>query len=424
VARRHAAAVVAEDRLIQRMRQGADERRAASRRGTVSVSSVMTAHPRDRVEIARVHGIRGASVAAYELIEPCSLPRFRSQPIQQPSDSSTPGDGGTGRSGQWPPVAYFAFSRPHALGEARYAGVIRRHLFGRSVGEIGQQAKLNADRYWRGSAARRRSSRPVTLSGRVSSVGTTTNTRSPRECVLEVEFAQDARRHRAADEVVDNRHRQLARRQQHGEGGDGPHPHDAAGACEASPRGDGAGGRGQQGDGPEVERPRVAQEEASRSFAERRTVAESALEGIAAGVEEIVTDVVCRLRNRIQRLRPSGTLHRRPRDLDLGAPRAAGEPLDRAPAGVARRELLPHVGPGRVLAEYRLDDAERFKERLPVENVQQPQTRDAVADGDLIGGLFAMNAAEQLRRRQALASEPLAQPCRRPGAGGAAVASA
>ncbi len=77
---------------------------------------------------------------------------------------------------------------------------------------------------------------------------------------------------------------------------------------------------------------------------------------------------------------------------------------------IARREIDVRIDMSRILAEQALDDADRFDERLPVERIEQTQAADAVADGNLIRGLFALCALHELVAGEARFGQALVDP--------------
>src|SRR5687768_13776272 len=79
-------------------------------------------------------------------------------------------------------------------------------------------------------------------------------------------------------------------------------------------------------------------------------------------------------------------------DLEFRQLAAAGEPLESLSAAVPGLEVLPRVDAARVVAQLFFDHADRFEEIGPVEHIEQAKTGDAVADGDLVGGLLMVLA--------------------------------
>src|SRR5205823_368895 len=172
-------------------------------------------------------------------------------------------------------------------------------------------------------------------------------------------------------------------------------------------------------------------------------VADLAVEFRAAGVNKVVADVVARLdgrRKRDGRLGPwNASVFRLPPavfrglaaagqgqgavgDLDLVAVAAAGEALDGAAVAVLGGKVLAGVDAGGVVAEDGLDDAGALEEEGPVEVGEQAQAGDGVADGDLVGGLALVLAAEHLGGGGLAAAEALLQPLDAGGGVGAVVA--
>ncbi len=93
---------------------------------------------------------------------------------------------------------------------------------------------------------------------------------------------------------------------------------------------------------------------------------------------------------------PAGQLDGAAGDLDLVGARASGDGLDGAPIAVAGREVLLGVDARGILAEDRLDAAALLEEGVPVDRREQAEAEHAVADGDLVGGLEMVLAAEDL----------------------------
>src|SRR6266487_4492030 len=65
----------------------------------------------------------------------------------------------------------------------------------------------------------------------------------------------------------------------------------------------------------------------------------------------------------------------------------AGEDFDDVAITIARREIHVAVNIGRLAAQCLLDQAERLDELLPIDRAEQTQTRDAVANRNLIRSL-------------------------------------
>src|SRR5207253_4259212 len=75
------------------------------------------------------------------------------------------------------------------------------------------------------------------------------------------------------------------------------------------------------------------------------------------------------------------------RHFDFRERTMAGEDFDDVAITIARREIHVAVNIGRLAAQCLLDQAERFDKLLPIDRTEQTQTRDAVANRNLIRGL-------------------------------------
>ena len=93
--------------------------------------------------------------------------------------------------------------------------------------------------------------------------------------------------------------------------------------------------------------------------------------------------------------------------------------LDTVAVAVAGGEIHPAVRSPRVLAQYLVDGAHRLDECAPVHRSQEPKAADAVADGNLVGGLLLVLRPHQLLDRQAGLGKPLFDPGERQRQGGA-----
>ena len=79
--------------------------------------------------------------------------------------------------------------------------------------------------------------------------------------------------------------------------------------------------------------------------------------------------------------------------LDLRPP---GDLLDHSPVTISGRKVLPGVDTGRIFLKDHLDRAVLFKEDVPIDDREQPEADDAIADRDLVCGLTAVLVAEDL----------------------------
>ena len=70
------------------------------------------------------------------------------------------------------------------------------------------------------------------------------------------------------------------------------------------------------------------------------------------------------------------------------------------PVAVSRGETHFAVHTLRVLAQRALDDAHRLDKLAPIGGIQESETGDAVADGNLVGGLPLVLRPHQLLNRR------------------------
>ncbi len=113
-----------------------------------------------------------------------------------------------------------------------------------------------------------------------------------------------------------------------------------------------------------------------------------------------------------------GQLDRVTRHFLFGHPAVLRDLLHDMAVAIAGGELHPPVHPARIVAQDPLDHAHGLDELAPVHRTQGAQTADAVADGDLIGGLLLVLDLDQLLDRQAGLGELLLDPGQRQGQGG------
>ena len=86
---------------------------------------------------------------------------------------------------------------------------------------------------------------------------------------------------------------------------------------------------------------------------------------------------------------------------------------------VAGGKIHPAIDAFRIFPQGLLDDAQGLDDLGPVRRAQIPQAADAVADGDLNGGLLLVLRLHQLRYSQARFGEALLDPGQRQAQGGA-----
>src|SRR5438046_6025490 len=91
-----------------------------------------------------------------------------------------------------------------------------------------------------------------------------------------------------------------------------------------------------------------------------------------------------------------GQLYRFPSYLWLGYRAVPRDLLHDMAVAIASAEIHPAVGSARIFTQRLLDDAHRFDELPPIHGQKEPQAADAVADGNLIGGLLLRCRLHQL----------------------------
>ena len=177
-------------------------------------------------------------------------------------------------------------------------------------------------------------------------------------------------------------------------------------ACEAArlrdqhePRGDEAG---EADDGPEVDREAPARGEPTQ--ARRPAHLHGALEGVTAGVDQVVADVGAAL--------AAGACegHRGRGDGLLAERAAPGDRLDDVAVAIAGGEVHRGIYTGGIAAERALHDAHALDELPPVRGAEQAQAADAVADRYLVVGLALADEQEQVLDVVAALGEAMLEP--------------
>src|SRR3989344_3612701 len=105
-----------------------------------------------------------------------------------------------------------------------------------------------------------------------------------------------------------------------------------------------------------------------------------------------------------------GKLNRLARHPAFGQPAALRYLFHDMSVAVTGWEIHLAVNSARVLTQGPLDVTHRLHERTPVHRVQETEATDAVADGDLISGLYLVLRLHQLLDRQAGLGESLLNP--------------
>ena len=106
----------------------------------------------------------------------------------------------------------------------------------------------------------------------------------------------------------------------------------------------------------------------------------------------------------------AGQQDRLARHDDFVQPASLRDLLDTVAVAVAGGEIHPAVRSPRVLAQNLVDGAHRLDEGAPVHRSQEPEAADAVADGNLVGGLLLVLRPHQLLDRQVGLGKPLFDP--------------
>ena len=101
------------------------------------------------------------------------------------------------------------------------------------------------------------------------------------------------------------------------------------------------------------------------------------------------------------------------RDFRFGQLTVAGQKLDGMPAAITRGKIHQAVNISRIGKQSRLDQTQAFHELFPVHRAQETQTGDAVADGNLVGGLILTVQLDELFDGQTLLAQPLFEPAAR-----------
>ena len=105
-----------------------------------------------------------------------------------------------------------------------------------------------------------------------------------------------------------------------------------------------------------------------------------------------------------------GQPQRPARDFSFALFRAFADALDGMPVTIARGKIHPGIHAGRVLRQFRIDQAYGLKKIFPVEVREQPHARDDVADRDLRGGLAVVLFMDDLFDRETFFGELFLQP--------------
>ena len=116
---------------------------------------------------------------------------------------------------------------------------------------------------------------------------------------------------------------------------------------------------------------------------------------------------------------PLRKLNRCARHRTLGQATVLRRLLDDVAIAITRGKIHPAVNAADVLTQDLLDRAHGLDKLAPVHRAEQAETRDAVADGNLVGGLALVLRLDQLLDRRAGFRKALLNPGERQGQGGA-----
>ena len=227
--------------------------------------------------------------------------------------------------------------------------------------------------------------------------------RALRHAAQEVETRQSARRGEADARALDDRDRDVARRQQQQQRHPGERPGRGAvelrvGEAAAEQEG------GHERDRPQVGGGGMGEDEAPRPALGPGPIREVGLEIRAALADEVVAHVD-RAPRGVALLGLARALDGSQRHPKLALPGAVGEVLHRLPVAVAAQEVHLAVGAGGVALQHALDQADRLEVLAPVERGQQPQARDHVCHRDLRRRQLLVLAADRLFRGRLLRDE-------------------
>ena len=176
--------------------------------------------------------------------------------------------------------------------------------------------------------------------------------------------------------------------------------------------------RRDQRDGAQIQQQREPARRSTQGLGAGTASLRRLLELAHALVDQVVADVPCAIA-RPAFCRGACQTDRRARHLAFGQRAALRHALRCMAVAIAGNEIHPAIDATRILAQRLLDDAHGLDELAPVRRAQDPQAADAVADGNLIGGLLLVLRLDQLLDRQARFGQSLLDPGQRQGQGGA-----
>jgi hypothetical protein len=234
----------------------------------------------------------------------------------------------------------------------------------------------------------------------------------------EVHSRKWMRFHKQRGEPVHQRHRQPARAQQ-GEGAEqGERPILQSAGMRLRQQGPGKNDR-QQRDRAQVDEQREPAGHSPESLEGRQAHLRFPLQLRQSLVDQVEPDMCRSIVRSVPGRDLPGQQVRLARHIDFVPTAPLRDLLDNVAVAVAGGEIHTAVGSRRVLAQYLVDGAHHLDERAPVHRCQEPKAADAVADGNLVGGLLLVLRPHQLLDRQTELGKPLFDPGERQCQGGA-----
>ena len=223
---------------------------------------------------------------------------------------------------------------------------------------------------------------------------------------LELEARQRARLDQTGQQPLHGRDGQLGRRDEREQ--DDGRQHWRAAVAEHHRVGDACKNheRGQQPDGPEVDRRRMAEDGASNPFSNAWRELDDGLELGPAWARQVVPHVQAPIG-----ARPCAAATRHvdafEGDAGLVLGPAIGEQLDGPPILIAAGEVHVAIDARRVATQDLLDVTHALEEAAPVQGAGEPEAGDGVGHRHLIGGLVLAFDADRVLRRHVPLREPL-----------------
>ncbi len=174
-----------------------------------------------------------------------------------------------------------------------------------------------------------------------------------------------------------------------------------------------------QRDRAQIEEQRKPTAQSPKSLKGRSAHLRRSFELRQSPVDQVEPDMGCSIVAVILGCGLAGQLDRFAGHLAFGSPAALGDLLHYVTVAIPGGKIHLAVDSARILTQYLLDNAHRLDELAPVHRPQKSEAADAVADGNLIGGLLLVLRLHQLLNRQAGLGEPLLNPGERQGQSGA-----